>query len=201
MQSEIKRFLNLLDKIPFDPHLASYHDGKVEKVIAGQIKPFSNQFFYIFDYWKKEIVYIHPNIFRVLGIKSDRLDYNLLMKRVHPDDITIVIQSSLHAINYVIHNKVENLLENDVMINFRMQKGNGKYIHIMRQIRTIKCDKFGNLLQTAAMISDITKMKNDKSIEFTVSEGLRGIVEQNGLLKSTQLDGLTDRENQILELL
>ena len=200
MHPDIRKFIKLLAYIPYDPKINTYHDGKIDTALLEQINLFSNQFFYVLDYWKREIIFIHPNVSKVLDIDMDSLDYSKLMLLIHPEDLPIIMKSAMHSINYVIRNKVKDLLKNDVMINFRMRRGDGSYIHVVRQIRTTKCDKLGNLLQTVAMVTDVTQMKNDRSIEFVVSEGLRGILE-NGPLKSNSLDGLSKRENQILELL
>ncbi|MBK8502009.1 MAG: helix-turn-helix transcriptional regulator [Saprospiraceae bacterium] len=200
MHPDIRKFIRLLDDIPYDPKINTYHDGKIDTETLKHIKPFSTQFFYVLDYWKKEMIFIHPNASNVLDIDIDSLDYSKLMLLVHPEDLPIVMKSVLNSISYVIQNKVLNMLDHDVMINFRIRKGDGSYIHVVRQIRTTKCDKMGNLLQTVAMVTDVTQMKNDKSIEFVTSEGLRGILE-NGPLKSNSLEGLTKRENQVLELL
>lgn len=201
MHHDIRNFLQLLDQIPYDPKLSTYYNGTFDPEIKNQLHPFSNQFYYVLDYWQKELIYIHPNVENVLGFTPGQLNYVTLMEIIHPEDLPLVMKSACLAINFVLRNPVHDLFENDVMLDFRVRDSSGNYFKVLRQIRPIKCDRLGNLLQTIATITDISNLKQSSAMDFRVSEGLRPIGAFNEELSVKYRALFTHRELEMLDLL
>jgi hypothetical protein len=116
--------LNSLEKV-----FENYQNKVFPTAFIEQMKiiEYPNQFFYIVDVPRAEIVYISKNIENVLGysIEDINIDY-MYNQLVHPEDYVVVMSVIKEIYEYVFTHKT--VVKDDyVVIDYRIKKKDGNY--------------------------------------------------------------------------
>ncbi|MBS3749397.1 MAG: PAS domain-containing protein, partial [Candidatus Thermoplasmatota archaeon] len=125
-------------------------------------------------------VYFDPRYYMMSGYDPDEFPYRLeeFQKRVHPDDITMVMNHAEKHLNGEIDRfKVE----------FRFKKKNGLWMWILGKGKIVEKDSEGKPIRFVGTHSDITERKNAEHDLKSLNEQLERIV--------------TERTNEIQRLL
>ena len=159
------------------------------------------QAYFIVKIPENEIIYASPEFEKLTGYVSKEINFNLLHSTIHPNDEEMYFRNVNYLFKYI--NRGKKFLKNGVIrTNYRMQKKNGEYISLLKEITIIKFDeKSEKATHGKILLTDISNFKQDSRISIEI------ITEDSYEKKLTSDDvdckfhNLTRRENQIVKLL
>ncbi|MEZ5039307.1 MAG: helix-turn-helix transcriptional regulator [Saprospiraceae bacterium] len=165
-------------------------------------------YYYLLDFSKLEIVYMHPSIETILGIKADGVSLVDFSLRIHPEDINHFLNCEKMASHFLFNEiSIEKIPRYKISYCYRLLDINNVYRLFLHQAIAISVDqagKIGKVLGVHADISHIT-MTNNQSISFIGLKGEKsymGIPVTDGKLNLDQEEGpFTKRETEIIRLL
>jgi PAS domain S-box-containing protein len=156
--------LNSLEKV-----FENYQNKVFPTAFIEQMKiiEYPNQFFYIVDVPRAEIVYISKNIENVLGysIEDINIDY-MYNQLVHPEDYVVVMSVIKEIYEYVFTHKT--VVKDDyVVIDYRIKKKDGNYIWLLRQSTALVImeDPY-QILYSISTCTDYTELKQGSKVNF-----------------------------------
>ncbi len=142
-------------------------DAFVEKIKEGLID-FPDQFYYIFDVTKGDIVFITPNAEKVLGYPLSQINVRFMWEQVHPEDYQVAFDVISETFKYCYAEDVP-ALEAFFTINYRLKHAKGHYIRLQRHVMIINKDRNGNMLHYLCACEDISAHKLYGRVEFKIS--------------------------------
>jgi DNA-binding CsgD family transcriptional regulator len=155
----------------------------------------SNSVITIFDMHVKKHVFTSGNFFDLFGPDAD---IEGMDKRIHPDDIQLLTQNAITAIQHVIHR--ENIGDYKFICEYRICNASGEYVRVIEQQSVLETDKFGN----AWLALSVLDLSPDQSVLKQV-KGCILSLKSNTLLPIQKLYGksnsvLSRREIEVLQM-
>lgn len=202
----IKSYFMFCKELEFDHYLEEYKNELIDLKTLNNTIVFCNQFYIVNDFSNANIAFIHPNIERIAGYKSENfVSYDQILDLIHPEDKEVVLEFTKRSVSICKFYK-EDLLLNPFItlfsIDFRFRHQNGSYIKLNRQTTCYRTDRKGNVVFTFDLVTEITyretrdhyniKWLGDNKSHFHIED----IVQKynNGIK-------LTFREKEILKFL
>lgn len=157
------------------------------------------QALYIFD-WKDRNIPYQRSIQRLLGYTTEEFNPDLLAEYIHPDDS----ERYVHLVK--ITNEWARDIKPDpfaveVVIDYRIQKNDGKYIKVMRQSTIYENCRDRSPRSAFNMLTDISGIKTDNSVNLSISSLETGEVYLENLDQFPEGIRFSSREMEILLLL
>ena len=139
---------------------------------------------FIYNHKSTTYDYFSPNIKKVMGYEN--IDFQngglkFSMSLVHPDHVKVYNRQVLPLMFkyysiYAFKGKVKNLV---FSYTFRIKRSDGEYIWALHYMNSIRVSKWGFPILTLVNITDITSLKKDDGIDFSVS-----VKEDNAITKT-----------------
>jgi len=165
---------------------------------------------FIYNHKSTSYDYFSPNIKKVMGYENKKFQDGGLkfsMSLVHPDHVKIYNRQVLPMMFkyysiYAFKGKVKDLV---FTYTFKIKREDGEYIWALHYMNSIKVNKWGIPVLTLVNITDITSLKKDDNIDFSVS-----VKEEDAITKTilsrvyatkNNMPNFSDREIEILSLM
>lgn len=135
-----------------------------------QVGPF---YFFIFSPPQKTIEYTSPTIEDVLGYDPNSFSISQLLDIIHPEDLPYFVDFETAVVDFKSKLAPEKLMKYKSRYNYRIQKKDGTYIHILQQSISIQVDEDGAVLRNLVFHTDITDLSpsNKMKLSFIGLEG------------------------------
>ncbi|MDB5273127.1 MAG: hypothetical protein JWO58_1494 [Chitinophagaceae bacterium] len=129
---------------------------------------------FIYNHKSTTYDYFSPNIKKVMGYENSDFQNGGLkfsMSLVHPDHVKVYNRHVLPLMFkyysiYAFKGKVKDLV---FSYTFRIKRNDGEYIWALHYMNSIRVNKWGLPVLTLVNITDITALKKDQGIDFSVS--------------------------------
>lgn len=165
-------------------------------------------YFYVVDFYDREIKYMHPNIKAVLGHDPENVTFNDIIASIHPDDMDHVAsaENKLLKLLYEQFGK-EKVLKYKMGYCFRFRTADGSYQLFQHQAVLLTLDDqggFSKSLNIHTNINHLTTQNNFKAslIGLEGEPSLLGIdVHGNDLPNPPKSHNFSKRELEILKLI
>lgn len=133
----------------------------------GLIPLLPDQFAYVLDHPQNKVV--EARGFKdVLGYADNAIDIRLLRSIIHPDDLPVVTGIVERACQVLF--AIEPVLrpfETVLSIDFRVQKANGHYMKVVRQVTVFELDaKHDRVHRTLSVCKDISSIRSNDPITW-----------------------------------
>ncbi len=127
-----------------------------------KIDELSNSAIMIFDFYKRQHVFISNNISQILNIDLEKAkgETSYMDSRIHPDDYPQLMEAGFYFLCYGFSLPPEYRKDSKLVNEYRILNGNGKYIRIIEQHMCLESDMHGNVW-LAMGIMDISPDQND----------------------------------------
>ena len=165
-------------------------------------------YYYLLDFSKLEIVYMHPSIEDMLGIPAEGVTLMDLSYRIHPDDVPHFLQCEKMASTFLFqHIPIEKIPLYKVSYCFRLKDKHDQFKLMLHQALAISVDENGNIGKVIGVHTDISHFVhvNDQRISFIGLQGepsyLGLQVEEGGFELSQGEKPFSKREIEIIRLL
>jgi len=159
----------------------------------------------IFNWACMNYLYVSDSIKNILGYEKEILlneGFGFSMGIIHPDDIQQLKELHVAIFNYYYNTPVNQRSGLRFSYNFRVQRADNIYIHLLRQSIFIGSTKEGKPTLEFVTATDITGFRNDNDMLLTVHQlsdkGIYSLCHEAKL--SGRTHGLSGRERQVLEL-
>lgn len=139
---------DLIDRIfdlDFDKNLENYKNGLLDLSNFSFVPILKTQCWFIVDNYEKEIVAQSDNFFDSMG--WEKLDLEEIIDNVHPDDLDKFAKNTSDSLQFLANNNNLKTEENIASGEFRVLV-HGTYKMVLRQMKCIACDKYGNSIYT-----------------------------------------------------
>jgi len=123
-----------------------------------ELTNFGSQFIYIYDFPRREINYISPGIQKIFGYDPGEVNMQFLYEKIHPDDRGGVAEATIDALQGTIDNLMTQPGRLKFSVNYRFQKKDGSYLHVLRHQTVQQTDEQGNILRTTGIIVELGHM-------------------------------------------
>jgi DNA-binding CsgD family transcriptional regulator len=129
-----------------------------------KIDELSNSAIMIFDFYKREHVFISNNNYRIfnLDIEKAKGKTDYIDNRVHPEDYPQLMEAGLYFLRYGFSLPPEHRKEGKLINEYRILNEKGKYIRIIEQQMCLEIDIHGNIW-LALGIMDISPDQSDEA--------------------------------------
>lgn len=125
------------------------------------------QALYIMDWQKSKISY-SKSIPKMFGYTKDEFNMTMALNNIHPEDKKIVNRVIRGVINQSINTNL-SAGNQYLILTYRAQKKDGKYIKILHQSWPYQLDDKGNFISNLTFLTDISFMKtNDNKVEWDI---------------------------------
>lgn len=173
-------------------------------------------YFYVFDFIKKDFLYVHPNITNVLGIPTDRIRLDEFIDRIHPDDIEHFQKcEALAGYFFFDFLPASKALDYKVIYFYRIQTYKDEYKLMLHQSLGFSLDDNNRIYRAFGVHTDVSNLmdRNNMKISFQCIEKGRSYmgldirdVDIDRLAVTNPLSNppkslLTKRQVQILQLI
>lgn len=131
-------------------------------------------YYYLMDFSKLEIVYMHPSVEEMLGISAEGITIMDLSHRIHPEDVVHFLQCEKMASTFLFQRiPVEKIPLYKVSYCFRIKDKEGQFKLFLHQALAISVDAQGGIGKVIGVHTDISHFVsiNDQRISFI---GLQG---------------------------
>jgi DNA-binding CsgD family transcriptional regulator len=189
----------IFQSLKWDRSIEEYHHDLIAKIELTDIMIKSNQFYLFYDLYKRQRIFLHPNIEKILGVKAEFFDIPNLFSHIHPVDRNYICPIAINAIHSSFKNKQVREFEDVFLCDYRFKKEKS-YIRLLTEYSCAAKDKKGNVLVALLMFSDITGIKDSKRVGYAYHGNMTGFY----LPKLESLNGnclFSLSEVRVLELL
>jgi len=126
----------------------NYPSLKKYKQVIAELDSFTNQFYWMFDYYKNCFYYITENT--SLFPKRENaftpgMGYQCLIDNTHPNDVAYLLEIQKVAFSFFFSQKTEDRLNSKFAFKMRILTKWGDYIPVVFRIKVGFLDKEGNL--------------------------------------------------------
>lgn len=168
-------------------------------------------FFQVGDYYyllfvptEGRVSNVSESVRTVLGYQPKQFTTDFFLKSVHPDDLPVFVDFEAAVVEFKTQLPPDKIMKYKSRYNFRIQKANGDYIHILQQSITIQTDEQGAALLNLVVHTDISEFKTDNNMQlsFIGLEGEPSYVNYKTKIRIATVDcAFTRREKEIINLI
>ena len=165
----------------------------------------------VFNFVKTVYEYLSPNLKNILGYEPNEMvglsGAEFALNCFGPEQLPIIIEQNSNIMKYyqeyATQNKASNLKLTHV---FKLRKANGDYIWTMMQTMALDVLENGFPWRSFSFITDISDVKDDHVMYFSISERITDglgykVIHASTYPNYTTNKTLTDRELAVLNLL
>ncbi len=156
------------------------------------------------DYKHQKYPYMSSSVEGIIGYKPQEFyekGISFTLKLMHPEDVAIITGKVMKSFLTWIHTiNIENLNNYRFSFNYRALRSDGQYIHLLQQYTVALVDEYRNPLLYIGTITDISAIKKDNSVLFSVAkfDTERKIFKEVDSLFFGSASPLSARELQVL---
>jgi len=162
---------------------------KIDKLLAGIFCP-GPHYYYIVDFYDRQIKYINPSVKEVLGLEPSSVTFDDIISHVHPEDIHYVAQAEDLLLKYMYTPvRREKITQYKCSYCFRLRTKDGSYQLFQHQTIVLTTDEDGNFARALNIHTNISHLTCTNNYKVTIAS-LTG--EQNYL----SIDVLTTDEQK-----
>lgn len=163
-----------------------------------------DSYYFVLNHHSLSFEFVSREVEDVIGYKPTEFTFQLINKKVHPDDQPWFLSYGQKMIEFFSQLPIEKMKKYKLRYDIRYRKENGEYARLLYQGVIIEHDEYGRLLRSMGVHTDITYLKQEGKpvLSFIGMDGEPSYVDvggQNIYIESK--DELTPREKQILKLL
>ena len=161
-------------------------------------------YYMVFNPPEMKIEYASSNVIDVIGYKPEALTLDLLMDKIHPEDLPYFLDFEATVTRFWSQLPPDKVTRYKSRYDYRIRRSDGSYIRVLQQVVTIQTDDEGAVLRTFVVHTDISHLKknNRMVLSFIGLEGEPSYIDVDPVRRLTpSVNILTRREKQILELL
>lgn len=161
-------------------------------------------FSWLYDSKSRNFMYFSSNVVEVLGWEKERLHQSSvsgLLRRCHPEDLPGVVES-LRKVHFELEKK--DYQDNEGLyfsMDFRYRSAKGRYIRLLLHAVPQKSDQNGVPVSWTGLCSDISYLKMEGGVSFTMRSNTQKIVSITNANEKKVFTLFSNRERQILKLL
>ncbi|MDX5403888.1 MAG: LuxR C-terminal-related transcriptional regulator [Bacteroidota bacterium] len=113
-------------------------------------------YYYVFDYFAFEFMYVHPSVENVLGVKPEAFTMEEFLSRIHPEDVPIIEKREKAAMEFYFHRlPKEKFLSYKTVYPIRLRTNEGGYRQMLHQSLPLSVDEDGQVTHILGVHSDI----------------------------------------------
>ncbi len=129
-------------------------EKKTDFVKYKDFVPRKDECYYVIDFTENKIVYAR-GFLTSMGYPDERIDLNLMLDSIHPEDTELVYRVSKAAIMYAI--EFAKAPENNILsMTYRIKKNDGHYAKFLSQSVVLRTDENGSMLRTLVKLTNIS---------------------------------------------
>ena len=141
MDELLEEYEGFLSQQVFDETNMDYNLFEtLHRPMLSQLAKVSNSVITVFDMCSRRHIFTSNRFFDLFGQDVDIEDAG---KKIHADDIQLLLQNAVMAIKYAFSNK-ENIRNYTFVADYRICNTSGKYIRVIEQQSVLEQDKIGN---------------------------------------------------------
>lgn len=127
-------------------------------------------YYYVIDFFDRQIKYMNPAIEKMLGIKPDLAKLDDIIARIHPDDIRYVAQAEATVLNYLYTNIGRSRVTDYKMSYcFRLRTAADSYRLFQHQAIILTTDEQGGFAKALNIHTDIEHLTSKNNYKATLS--------------------------------
>lgn len=166
-------------------------------------------YFYIVDFFDREIDYMHPNINQVLGLCPENAKFDDIISRIHPDDMDYVAKAESKVLSYIYQNiGRDRVTDFKMSYCFRFKVADGSYQLFQHQALILTTDDNGGFSKSLNIHTNINHLTNTNnymasviSIDHAKPSFYNIDVLGNDEEKASTISLFTKREKEIITLI
>lgn len=165
-------------------------------------------YFYIVDFFDREIKYMHPNIEAILGLSQKNTTFDDIISRIHPDDMEYVAKAESKVLSYIYENiGRENVTKYKMSYCFRFKTADNSYQLFQHQALILTTDEdggFSKSLNIHTNINHLTDVNNFKATVMSIDEDQPSFFTLDVLKSEEQYNEnnlFSKREKEVINLL
>jgi DNA-binding CsgD family transcriptional regulator len=160
-------------------------------------------YYIILDLTSGQFDYVSEHTEAVLDIKPEYLTIDVLLSKIHPEDLPYFMNFEHSTCLFVKNLPVEKLKKYKFRYDYRIRKSDGEYIRILQQVVCIEHDDEGNVSKSICVHTDISHLKESGKPLFSIigMDGEPSYINIDVEQKYIASSFLTKREKQIINLL
>ncbi len=191
-------FQKLINNQYFDSNIDNSIDNGLSQVDLNYSELLPNQYYYIVRTKDIHLSYISPEVEHITGYTQSEWYPELLRGSIHPEDRSIIDKAIREAYN--IGQQVDKKLDSSFVfkLNYRIKRKDGEYIPVLRYSSLLKKDKTGKMLYYKTIITDLSGIKKDNTIDVKFYHKNKIIYSLNNNKKLLRKELLSKRENEIV---
>ncbi len=126
-------------------------------------------YFYVVDFFDREIKYMHLNIKSVLGLCPKSTRFDDIISRIHPDDMEYVARAEDKVLTYIYEDLGRDKATNYKMSYcFRFKTADGSYQLFQHQALILTTDEYGGFAHSLNIHTNIHHLTDTNSFKATV---------------------------------
>lgn len=165
-------------------------------------------YFYIVDFYDRQIKYMNPGIKKILGFEPDEVSFDDIIGRIHPEDMEYVAKAESTVIDFLYnHIGPEKATKYKLSYCFRFKIADGSYQLFQHQAIILTTDKEGGFAKSLNIHTNINHLTTKNNFKAS----LIGIMDEPSYLNidvynpnPISLDEkfpLTKREMEVIKLI
>lgn len=165
-------------------------------------------YYYIVDFYDRQIKYMHPNVKPVLGLDPETATFNDIIGCLHPDDMEFVAKAEQTVLNLIYGDLGRNHVTDYKMgYCFRFKTADGSYQLFQHQAVILTTDErggFSKSLNIHTNINHLTTINTHKASMINLKGGTSYLnidVYNPSLTSPTTEYPFTSREREIIKLM
>jgi DNA-binding CsgD family transcriptional regulator len=179
---------------------------RYDEVMASIFSP-GPYYFYIVDFYDRQIKQISPEIQSILGLDPQTVTFDDILSQIHPDDIGYVTQAEATVLNY-LYNSIgrEKVTQYKMSYCFRFKTADGSYQLFQHQSIILTTDELGGFAKALNIHTNINHLTTNNNHKATIT----GILGQKEFIEidisttpriATSSMLFTRRETEIIHLI
>jgi len=126
-------------------------------------------YFYVVDFFDRQIKYMNANVERILGLDSETTKFEDIIARIHPDDIQFVSQAEEALLKYIYENiGGDKVMQYKTSYCFRLMTADGQYELFQHQAIVLSTDKNGGFAKSLNIHTNISHFTTNNNYKVTL---------------------------------
>ena len=142
--------------------------GNIADIVSSIFSP-GKHYYFILNFFNRQIEYIHPTVEEILGCKPEEFSFEYIFKIMHPDDAPVIQAKESAAIEF-FYNRVplEKIPYYKSSYTFRVSGPKGDWKNILHQSIALEVAENGRVHHSLSVHTDITFLNPlpDNKISF-----------------------------------
>lgn len=163
-------------------------------------------YYYVLNCSTTQVEFVSEEVKKVIGVKEiEEFSIEFLFNLVHPEDVPYLFDFENKVTAFFNQLPPDKVLKYKVSYDYRIKKGDGKYIRLLQQVVVIQSDEHGSVLRVLGVHTDITHLNkpNGSTLSFIGMDGEPSYKEvcKGYTTFAIRKEVFTKREKEIMSLL